>query len=61
MEVMTLKVTSMTPEWRTFELLSWVHLLNRLVELGEILYRADAIEDDLDAMFSNPVPSTIPK
>jgi hypothetical protein len=35
--------------------------MNRLVELDEILYEGDAIEDDLSVIFSNPVPSIIPK
>jgi hypothetical protein len=34
-----------------------VRLLNPFVDLDEILY----IGGDLDAIFSNPVPSTIPK
>jgi hypothetical protein len=38
-----------------------VQLLNQLVELDDILYEGDAIEDDLDIIFSNPIPSTIPK
>jgi hypothetical protein len=61
MEVITLKVTSITTKWRTFKRMRWVHLLNRLVELDEILCGGDAIEDDLDAIFSNAIPSTIPK
>jgi hypothetical protein len=32
------------PKWRTFKLLRWVHLLNRLVDLDEILYGGDGIE-----------------
>jgi hypothetical protein len=60
-EVVTLKVTMITPKWRTFKLLKWVHLLNRSVELDEILYGGDAIEDDLNAIFYNPVHSIIPK
>jgi hypothetical protein len=29
--------------------------------LDDILFWDDATEDDLDAIFSNPIPSTIPK
>jgi hypothetical protein len=35
--------------------------LNRLVDLDEILYGGDDIEDDLDSMLLNPVASTISK
>jgi hypothetical protein len=31
-------IASTIPKWRTFKVLRWVRLLNRLVELGEILY-----------------------
>jgi hypothetical protein len=58
-EVMTLKVMSITPKWRTFELLRWMQLLNRFVDLDEILYGLDDIKGDLDAIFSNPVVSTV--
>jgi hypothetical protein len=44
-----------------FELLRWMHLLNRLVDYDEILYGGDAIKDYLDAIFLNPVASTIPR
>jgi hypothetical protein len=33
--------------------------LNRLVDLNEILYRGDDIEDDVDSILFNPVASTI--
>jgi hypothetical protein len=29
-------VASTIPQWRTFKLLRWMHLLNRLVDLDEI-------------------------
>jgi hypothetical protein len=61
MDVVMLKVMLNTPKWRTFKLLGWVHLWNRLVDFDEILYGGDAIEGDLNAIFSNPVPSTIPE
>jgi hypothetical protein len=38
-----------------------VQLLNRLVDLDEILYGDDDIEDDLDSMRFNPAASTISK
>jgi hypothetical protein len=38
-----------------------VQLLNRLVDLDEILYGDDDIDDDLDSMHFNPVASTISK
>jgi hypothetical protein len=38
-----------------------VQLLNRLVDLDEILYGDDDIEDDLDSMLFNPIASTISK
>jgi len=36
-------------------------LLNRSLDLDEILYEDDDIEDDLDSILLNPVASTIPK
>jgi hypothetical protein len=39
----------------------WVQFLNQLVDLDEILYGSDDINDDLDSMFFNLVPSTIPE
>jgi hypothetical protein len=69
-QVMPLKITS-TPhftfrsfrhsKWQTFKLLSWLQLLNRLVDLDEILYGGDGIEYYLDYILFNPVASTIPK
>jgi hypothetical protein len=38
-----------------------VQLLNRLVDLYEILYGRDGIQDDLDSILFNPIPSTISK
>jgi hypothetical protein len=38
-----------------------MQLVNRLVDLDEILYEDDDIEDDLDPMLFNPVPSTVSK
>jgi hypothetical protein len=35
--------------------------LNRLVDLNDILYGADDIEDDLDSILLNSVASTISK
>jgi hypothetical protein len=35
--------------------------LNRVVDLDEIFYGGDSIEDDLDPMLFNPVASTISK
>jgi hypothetical protein len=55
MEVIKLKMTSISyfnpvvstiPTWLTFKFLRWVHILNRLVELDEILYSGDDIEGD---------------
>jgi hypothetical protein len=37
-------VASNIPKWRTFKRLRWVQLLNRLVDLDEILYGSDGIE-----------------
>jgi hypothetical protein len=54
-------VASTIPKWRTFELLRWAQLLNRLVYLDEILYGGDGIEYNLDYMLFNPVASTAPK
>jgi hypothetical protein len=36
-------------------------VLNRFLDLNEILYGDDDIERDLDSVLLNPVPSTIPK
>jgi hypothetical protein len=53
-------IASTIPKWRTFKLLRWVLLLNRSVDLDEILYEDDT-EYDLDSILINPVASTIPK
>jgi hypothetical protein len=37
-------VASTIPKLRTFQLLRWVQLLNRLVELDEILYRGNDVK-----------------
>jgi hypothetical protein len=37
-----------------------VQILNRFVDLDEILYGGDDTEGDLDAIFFNIVASTIP-
>jgi hypothetical protein len=37
-------VASTIQKWRTFKLLGWVQLLNRLVDLDKILYGGDDIE-----------------
>jgi hypothetical protein len=36
-------VASTIPKWRTFKLLRWAQLLNRLVDLDETLYGGDGI------------------
>jgi hypothetical protein len=36
-------------------------ILNRLLDLDEILYDDDDIEDDIDSVMLNSVASTIPK
>jgi hypothetical protein len=48
---MTLKVITIIPKWRTFKILRWVQLWNRLLYFNIILYAYDAIEDDLDTIF----------
>jgi hypothetical protein len=55
-QVRTLKVISIIPKWRTYKLLRWVQLLNRVVDLAEILCECDGLEGDLN--FNNV--STIP-
>jgi hypothetical protein len=37
-------VASTIPKWRTFKLLRWVQVFNRLVDLDEILYGGDSIK-----------------
>jgi hypothetical protein len=54
-------VASNISKWRTFKLLRWMLLLNRLVDLDEVLCGDDDIEGDLDPILLNPVTSTIPK
>jgi hypothetical protein len=61
MEVMTLMVTSITSKWRTFKPLRWVQLLNRLVDLDDILCEDDNIEYYPVFILFNPVASTISK
>jgi hypothetical protein len=54
-------VASIISKWRTFKLLMWAQVLNRLVDLDVILYEDDEIEGDLDTILINPVVSTFPK
>jgi hypothetical protein len=54
-------VAPTTPKWRTFKLLRWAQILNRLEDLDDILYRGDGIECYLDYILFNPVASTISK
>jgi hypothetical protein len=54
-------VASTISNWRTFKLLRWAQLLNRLVDLDETLYEDDDIEVYLDSILINPVALTIPK
>jgi hypothetical protein len=54
------------PKLRAFKLLRWMQrnpliILNRLVDLDEILYGYDEIEDDLDSILFSAVALTIPK
>jgi hypothetical protein len=37
-------VASTIPKWRTFKLVRWALLLNRLVDLDDTLYGGDGIE-----------------
>jgi hypothetical protein len=37
-------VASTIQKWRTFNILRWVQLLNRLVDMDDILYESDGIE-----------------
>jgi hypothetical protein len=53
-------VASTIPKWRTFQLLRWVLLFNRLLDLDDILY-GDDIEGDLDSILLNPVALIIPR
>jgi hypothetical protein len=53
--------SSAIPKWLTFKILRWAQLLNRLVELDEILYGGDDIEDDLDSILLKAVASTVTK
>jgi hypothetical protein len=39
----------------------WLLLLNRLMDLDDILYGDDYIEGDLDSILLNPVASTVSK
>jgi hypothetical protein len=54
-------VASTIPKWRTFKLLRWSQLLNRLVDLDEILYGGDGIEYYLYYILFYPIASTIQK
>jgi hypothetical protein len=44
-------VASTIPKGRTFKLVSWMQLLNRLVDLDDILYGGDNMEGHLDVIF----------
>jgi hypothetical protein len=48
-------VASTIPKWRTFKLLRFVLLLNRLMDIDENLYIDDVIEDDLNSILFNLV------
>jgi hypothetical protein len=72
MEVMTLETTHLDSillnpvalaisKWRMFKFLRWAQLLNRLVDLDEVLYGGNGIEYYLDYIVFNPVASTIQK
>jgi hypothetical protein len=54
-------VASIISKWRTFKLLRWVQLLNRLVDLDETLCGSDDIEDGLDFILFSTVVSTVRK
>jgi hypothetical protein len=54
-------IASTIQKWRTFKLLKWVLLLNRLVDLVKILYEGDDVEGDLDSILLNHIASTILK
>jgi hypothetical protein len=61
-KLMTFMVTLITSKWWTFiKLLRWVQFFNRSMDLDEILYGGDDIEDDLNAILFNPVASTVLK
>jgi hypothetical protein len=53
-------VASAISKWRAFKFMRWAQLLNRLVDLDEILYGDDDTEGDLDSILLNLVASTIP-
>jgi hypothetical protein len=42
--ILFIAVASTIPKWRMFKLLRWMQLLNRLVDLDDILYGGDGIE-----------------
>jgi hypothetical protein len=48
-------VASTIQKWRMFKLLRCAQLLNRLVDLDEILYGGDGVEYYLDYILFNPV------
>jgi hypothetical protein len=52
-------VASTIPEWRTFELLMSVLLLNRLVNLDQIVYGGNNIEDDPVYILLHPIALTL--
>jgi hypothetical protein len=47
-------VASTIQKWRTFKILTCVLILNRLVNLDEILYADDGIEGDLVSLLLDP-------
>jgi hypothetical protein len=51
MEVMTIKVTLIIPKQQMLELLRWVQVLKRFLELDKSLYGGDDIGSDLNPMF----------
>jgi hypothetical protein len=64
-EIWFILVASIITKWRNFKHLTWLQrnpliILNRLVDLDEILYGGDDIEGDLGATFFNLVALTIP-
>jgi hypothetical protein len=59
--ILLILVASTVLKWRSFKLLKWVQLLNRVSGFGEILCVDDNIKFDLDSILLNDVDIPISK
>jgi hypothetical protein len=54
-------LASTIPKWRTFKVLSCVHIWNRCVDFADVVYEVDNIDSEIYSMLFPHVASTISK